>query len=521
MGFSSARAAAISSGVALERLVKSAPNAALSLLLAAGGDERTRLDAVSGRTKYGTPSIPAEDEIWFSSVTASAIDPRGYKAAQRAFDALLGEAGTSPLDPRVWLDRLRARLVAQFGVAGTEVVLSASGTETELIALTLASGVLTRPLTNIVIAPTETGSGVMKAAAGAHFLDTSSLAGAVVRDQRLEGFAAADIVVEGIGIRDAQGVPRTAADIDREAAARVASALAAGRDVLLHVLDTSKTGLSGLTREAARKLAGAAKGRVVVVVDACQLRAAPDCLRADLDAGFMVMITGSKFAGGPPFAGALLVPPALMGAMQGRGATPPGLEAYSAALDWPPALRQTFGADLNATANLGLGLRWEAALALIEPYFTVLADLRLHILDWFARTVEERIAMRPHLRLALGAPSGVATIFPIVSRGRSATPDGAALLYRALSAPVAPSGAPAAFARSCHVGQPVQIGGEAALRICASMPLVLDIARRIAEGETIEDAFAPAAADLDILFVKWDWLVARDMHRLCIETAGL
>ncbi|MGP0059765.1 MAG: hypothetical protein ACLPID_10810 [Beijerinckiaceae bacterium] len=512
MGFSSARATAMPSGVALERLVKVAPNAALSLLLASGGDERTRLDAGTGRTKYGTPSVPAEGEIWFSSATASAIDPRGYAAARRAFEALLGEGGTQPLDPRLWFDDLRARLVAQFGVEGTEVVLSASGTEAELIALTLARGVLARPLTNLVIAPTETGSGVMQAAAGTHFLDTSSLAGSVVRDQALQGFAAADIRVEGIAIRDVQGAPRAPADIDHEAAARVAYALASGRDVLLHVMDTSKTGLNGVTREVARRLAGAAKGRVLVAVDACQLRASPARLRADLEAGFMVMITGSKFAGGPPFAGALLVPQVLMRSLQGRGTTPEGLDAYSASLDWPSALRKTFGADLGVVANLGLGLRWEAALALLEPYFAVLADLRLHILDWFAAAVESRIAARPHLRLAQGLPQDVPTIFPVISRGRSATPEGAALLYKGLSAPMAPSGAPAALARACHVGQPVPIGDETALRICASMPLVLDIARRIAEGETIEDAFAPATAYLDLLFCKWDWLVARDMQ---------
>lgn len=502
------------SGVALERLVKVAPNATLSLLLAAGGDERTRLDAGTGRTKYGTPSIPAEDEIWFSSATASAIDPRGFAAARRAFEALLGDAGTQRLDPRIWFDDLRARLVAQFGVDGTEVVLSASGTEAEFIALTLARGLMARPLTNLVIAPTETGSGVMRAAAGTHFLDTSSLAGPVARDAVLQGFQAADIIVEGIAVRNAHGVPREPADIDHEAAARVAYALASGRDVLLHVMDTSKTGLSGVTREAARKLVAAAKGRVLVAVDACQLRAPPARLRADLEAGFMVMVTGSKFAGGPPFAGALLVPLALMRTLEGRGTTPEGLDAYSATLDWPSTLRKTFGADLGVVANLGLGLRWEAALALIEPYFAVLADLRLHILDWFAAAVESRVAERPHLRLALAAPQDAPTIFSIISRGRSATPEGAALLYKGLSAPIAPSGAPAALARACHVGQPVPIGSEAALRICASMPLVLDIVRRIAEGETIEDAFAPAAADLDLLFCKWDWLVARDTQGL-------
>jgi hypothetical protein len=511
MGFFSARAAAlVSSGVVPERLAKAAPKAALSMFLATGGDERTKPDVFTGRTKYGTPSVPAEDEIWFSSSTASAIDSRGLAAAQRALDALFGQDAAQALDPRAWFDELRQRLVAQFGIEGTQVVLAASGTETEFIALTLARAALSRPLANIVIAPHETGSGVMRAAAGTHFLETSSLAGPVVRGAALKGFAAADISVRGIAIRDASGTPRNAADVDRDAAAEVAAMLASGRDVLLHVLDRSKTDLRGLRRETAAKLAGMARGRVLVVVDACQLRASSAQLRADLEAGFMVMITGSKFAGGPPFAGALLVPPCIVDRLRECGATPAGLEAYSAALDWPPALRKTFGDDLDVVANLGLGLRWEAALANIEPYFSVLADLRLHILDWFARSVKSRIAERRHLYLAAPDQRDPGTIFPVVTRGRMATPAGAGALYRALAETNAPAGAPIALARACHVGQPVPIGHEAALRICASMPLVLDIARRIAEGQTIDDAFAPTAADLDLLFAKWDWLALRD-----------
>jgi hypothetical protein len=507
MGFFSARAAAVaSSGVAPERLAKAAPRATLSMFLAAGGDERTRTDALTGRTKYGTPTFPAEDEIWFSSSTASAIDSHGLAAAERALEALLGLDETPAVDPRAWFDNLRRRLTAQFGIEGTEVVLAASGTETEFIALTLARAVLARPLANIVIAPTETGSGAMHAAAGTHFLQTSSLAGPVMRGEALKGFEAADIAVQGIAIRDGAGMPRSAEEIDREAAQQVADALAGGRDVLLHVLDRSKTDLGGVTREAAHEIAKLARGRVLVVVDACQLRATPERLRADLAAGFMVMITGSKFAGGPPFAGALLVPPAIVAALRGQRAAPQGLEAYSAQLDWPIGLRKTLGADLGVVANLGLGLRWEAALANIEPYFAILPDLRLHILDWFKRSVESRIAARRYLRLAVRDRRDTSTIFPIITRGKAATPAGAAWLYRSLSAPTAPTGAPQRLARACHVGQPVPIGQEAALRICASMPLVLDIARGIAQGETIEDAFTPTLADLDLLFDKWEWL---------------
>ena len=41
------------------------------------------------------------------------------------------------------------------------------------------------------------------------------------------------------------------------------------------------------------------------------------------------------------------------------------------------------------------------------------------------------------------------------------------------------------------------------------MPMVLDVAARIMEGQTIEDAVSPVLNDLDLVFEKWDWLATR------------
>ena len=50
------------------------------------------------------------------------------------------------------------------------------------------------------------------------------------------------------------------------------------------------------------------------------------------------------------------------------------------------------------------------------------------------------------------------------------------------------------------------VGERSALRVCASMPMVLDVAARIMEGQAIEAAIAPVIADLELVFEKWDWL---------------
>lgn len=475
-------------------------DAALAMFLAEGGDERIKVNPLSGRTKYGTPSGPAPDEIWFSSSTASAIDRRGFAAAADALSAIMDDRKTEFLHPAAWFDRIRGRIIACFGVPGTKAILSASGTEAEFIALSIANAMTVRPLTNIIVAPTETGSGVINAAAGRHFLASSSLGGDVEAGAYLDGLQAADVKLEAIAIRDQYGRPRELDDIDSEAIASVGRALAGGRDVLLHVLDTSKTGLCGVTRQTARALRDRANGHMQVVVDACQLRCSPERIRADLDAGFMVMITGSKFAAGPPFAGALLLPPAVTDALGARPGVPAGLAAYSALLDWPPMLRKDFAAALGTPFNLGLGLRWDAALATIEPFFALPLSARAYICTWFAAEVRRHVAMRPHLRMAETSADG--TIFPVVTKGAESAARAAAL-NEALAMTNAP-GMPLKLARRCHVGQPVLIADEAALRICASMPLVLDIAAYMDEGRTIESA--PVADDLDFLFRKWDRL---------------
>ncbi len=475
------------------------PAATVAMFLNSGGDERIRPDPLTGRTIYGTRGVPTEDEIWFSASTASAVDPRSFAAAASVLGRLVGNERAQALDIKSWFDQLRSRLTELFGIAAAEAVLAASGMEAEFIALSVAQAILSRPLTNIVMGPEETGSGASMAAAGRHFSNSSSLMGPVARGLPLKGFDLRPIEVRGIAIRDAAGYPRDPAAIDREAASLVAQELAAGRDVLLHVLDASETGVSGVTRETARALAAQARGRIMIVVDACQLRCPPERLHADLEAGFMVMISGSKFAGGPPFAGALLLSPSTIERLRGRARAAAGLSAYSARFDWPEVLRESFAADLDFSLNLGLGLRWEAALAAIEPYFGLPEVLRLQILTWFAGAVHRRVNARPHLRQLPAEPSRSKTIISIATAGD------AEAIHAALAAREAPAGAPK-LARACHLGRPLPIGERAALSISPSMPMVLDIAARIIEGRKIEAAVAPVVEDLDVLFEKWDRL---------------
>jgi hypothetical protein len=292
------------------------------------------------------------------------------------------------------------------------------------------------------------------------------------------------VALETIEIRQADGALRRAADVDQEAALRVERAVTGGAFALLHVLDASKTGHAGISRETAARILARYPGRVLVAVDACQLRCPAGQVKRDLQSGFAVMVTGSKFAGGPAFSGALLLPQGLVDrlARATLGAGP--LAPYSAALDWPQRLRRRVAPDLARAANLGLGLRWAAALAEIEAYEAIPAAWRAAALAEFDRAVRSRVAADKTLALVdpPGQPAAPGLI-PIVHA------DGGDARRAWLSLSRGEAGR-----RPCHLGQPVAVGRRWALRVCASMPMIAEAAER---------GFGGIETGLDEAFDAW------------------
>ena len=308
----------------------------LRLLLASGGDERIWPDPLTGRNRYGTTIAPAPDETWFSSSTASTITERGYRAALADLQALLERGVRTSVQVQDWLCGLRAELLALYGREDAEAVLAASGTDAELIALAIAERLLARPVTNIVVAPNETGSGVAKAAAGLNFLATSCLGGPVPVGQRLGGWADADIEVAVRRHPHAATASRATPPPWTWTLRPTPSARWRAAAACCCTCSTRpRRGSRARRAESPRRSPRSAPERVLVLVDACQLRCPADRLRSDLDRGFMVLITGSKFAGGPPLSGALLLPEAIATGLRSAPLPPEGLADYSARLDWP------------------------------------------------------------------------------------------------------------------------------------------------------------------------------------------
>jgi hypothetical protein len=147
---------------------------------------------------------------------------------------------------------------------------------------------------------------------GGIFLGSTAFAEKVEHGSLFEGLGTPESLTDTVEIRDECGLPLSPDSVDNEVVRKVETNIAKGRCVLIHLLDCSKTNRGGLRRSTASALMARYAGQVLVVVDSCQLRCTREQIRADLNAGFMVMITGSKFAGGPPFAGAVLLPPKIV-----------------------------------------------------------------------------------------------------------------------------------------------------------------------------------------------------------------
>src|SRR5215471_6402593 len=112
------------------------------------------------------------------------------------------------------------------------------------------------------------------------------------------------------------------------------------------------------------ELVAMAPDRIDVVVDACQMRTPFDQIVNWINLGWMIQLSGSKFFTGPPFSGAITIPPryreranrvrALLAAAPGVG-RPEDWNAWWRARLMPPSP--------SGSASFGFLFRWVPAIA--------------------------------------------------------------------------------------------------------------------------------------------------------------
>jgi hypothetical protein len=471
-------------------------------VLTQGGDTRIALNA-KGLNTYGFGPRPDPGLLQFGSSTGSVISNTGFQAAVALFRRLYGPLGSYHQE----LERQRRELSQLSGAAdlpGTELVFAASGTDIHLFAAHLAALGQGGSFQAVMIEASETGSGVPAALAALHFATQTSQGKNVERGAPITSASVSAPV--SVTLRHADGSLRSTAEVDAEFAAQVTRLVQADGRCLLVLTDVSKTGLLAPSQACATKLRAQYGERLSVLVDACQFRLSAGTLQGYLAQDFMVAITGSKFVGGPAFCGALLLPPQV--AQRSRSVSLDALVDYSARSDWPPGWPQA--RVLQESANLGLLLRWEAALTELHRFKAIPEQDTHDFLDAWQQAVNKRLAQDdrfealPVAPLPRGAANGraswdsVQTIlsFQIFKRAAGGARQVLSLeettqLYQQLR------GAPGALGAAdlrFQLGQPVLCGQQdgrpvAALRLCSGARLVTEsMAARQPVARAIEQA---------------------------------
>lgn len=513
-------------------------------LLTLGGDTRMDVREDTVLNQYGCSPRPRPWAITFASCTATSISDIAYSEAERTRQWLLAQGAVGALASGIAeeTERVRVELSDILGIGsqpGTEIVLTSSGTDAEYYALHFALGDRGKKLVNILVAPNEVGSGTSSAAAGLHFDQASPFGAGVQRGSPIEGWSVEMVQVARLDIRDERGSVIPIAAIDASVRQLVDSNIADGHLVLVHLVDSSKTGLHVPGFEAVRELKSRHGDRVQVMVDAAQMRLDRRSLLKYLEAGFMVLITGSKFFTGAPFSGALLIPLSLAGLAKTLPPFPRGLSHYSSRYDFPPAWNRLTG-ELSSQPNVGLLMRWRAALWEMRAFYAVPAANQFQALNAFGQAVCKAIAEDPNLEL-IAAPSHersscgtlaqwdeLPTIFTFLVKrpcasGGPASPldfDQAWAVHGWLNSDISgylPKDAPAndltLAAKRCHVGQPVRMYQNqgiwiAALRVAAGGRLVSYVEFNHLLGETREDRLASQIRDALIVFDKLSLIVS-------------
>lgn len=325
--------------------------------LLSGGDSRIAADPHTGLNKYLCPSVPTPHLICASSCTASPISVPGFDRAAAAFaDIVRMPSPRQQADQLTALiEEIQARLLRYFGISAlAQVFLCPSGTDALLTTAMLVAA--ERPgeaITAILPSASETGTGVPMAAVGRAFDGP---------DSGTPLIESAGKTVE-ISLRSVDGSPRQEDEVNNAFAAATAAATG---NVILFLTHSTKTGLIAPTStpEGAN-----------VIVDACQARIEPETVAAYLRRGWPVVVTGSKFFGGPAFSGAVFFPRARL----------------------PPVGRQRPPqSDLGDAVRLGTALRWTAALVALDAFEPLAADMAKLLADR-AMAVKQALASNPAL----------------------------------------------------------------------------------------------------------------------------
>lgn len=381
-----------------------APALELVHLLCAGGDARIALDPQTGLNRYLSAPYP-RDVLAYSSSTISDISADAFAHCLARRDGIEARSYADSLDG------LRSRILQAIGMdeGKAQIVFAPSGTDLEYVALAAARSKGEGGVHNILLGADETGSGCIHSAHGRFFAGETALGVATIPDDPVPGCAPVSLV--DIPVRCPDGKARSSKLIAADMAEEIIAAQGRGAHALVHCVHGSKTGLVLPELSDLDALQGRFGASLTFVVDACQARITSRAIADYLARGCIVLMTGSKFIGAPPFNGWALIPPALVNA---ASPLPAGFSAIFRQAEWPETWP---GREiLENSANRALALRLEAALFEFERFQAIPMERVAWIIDAFGAAVDADLVAALDLRRVLPGATGDDIPAPIEMR---------------------------------------------------------------------------------------------------------
>lgn len=344
----------------------------IETILQDGGDVRIELDPQTQLGKYGTRLTPKENVINFSSCTANNITQTAYTKACQIRDEWLKFIDTHPDDIENMLteeySKIKSKILALLGIEQThDIVLSPSGTDAEYIANYLIHSLNSQKrIINIVISPLEIGNGSIHAASDRYFSikspnNTSANLYEKIRQPNIDK-------MEQISLRDEEGNIKTQNELFQELHSIVKQYDTPNTVIIVHSIDSSKTGIGGPTMSTITQLEESiSHAQVYRIIDAAQLRIAKENIMIYSQEKSMIIITGSKFIGGPPFCGAVLVPKNISLNIS-EPLPAQGLNCFFNHCCFSKSMR-SIANQFPLDFNIGLLMRWLLAIDTMEQFY--------------------------------------------------------------------------------------------------------------------------------------------------------
>jgi hypothetical protein len=225
----------------------------------------------------------------------------------------------------------------------------------------MATAMNSKGVRNIILDSNEVGSGIDQVAEGRYFSSLTASGDSRMKGDKILGLEAVNIAISNIPIRINSGKVRDGYEVYRDIQKEVEHSFKESLRPIVHLIHRSKTGVLSPPINLFHKLVEQYGDNVEWVVDACQGRISIRSVNEYLALGASVMITGSKFFSGPPFSGAILVPEKISRKRLEKLTLPVEFSDFFTPFEFPGTWADAVS-KLNRTVNLGLLLRWKAAL---------------------------------------------------------------------------------------------------------------------------------------------------------------